>query len=188
MHNRVFVDCDRTLVNTDIAPLISNRLFDKRKKFVLGSRLILTEARPSAHDFLKALSEKYAVSILTLGHSKFQARVLDKLGLLHMIESIYGPDNWNQLTIPDGFVLVDDMSAESIGIAYKMQWLGRRRGLENIAHWDSIVNFHLIQCEPYMGGRIDEKPLTIHLDDLHERMVSQLNAQSLKDQPAGTQD
>lgn len=181
MHNRVFVDCDRTLVNTDIAPLVSKRLFDKRKKFVLGSRLILTEARPSAHDFLRALSERYSVSILTLGHSKFQTKVLTALGMMHMIESIYGPDNWNQLTKPDGFVLVDDMSAESIGIAYKMQWLGRRRGLENIMHWESIVNFHLIQCEPYMGGEHDEAPLTKHLDDVHERMLSQLNAQSRKD-------
>ena len=174
-HYRVFVDCDRTLVNTDLSSLISPRWFDKRPKFFTQGKLVLTEARPSAHAFLAALKSTYSVSILTLGHSKFQAKVLKEPGLLSYVESIYGPDNWQELTKPDGFVLIDDMSADSIGIAYKMRWLGRQRSLENLDAWDSMVNFHLIQCAPFMGGKTDQTPLTEHLDDVHERMKAQMN-------------
>ncbi len=68
MHYRVFVDCDRTLVNTDITSVLSPALFDKRRKFFTQGKLVLTEARPSALSFLEVLASKYDVSILTLGH------------------------------------------------------------------------------------------------------------------------
>jgi NLI interacting factor-like phosphatase. len=173
-HFRVFVDCDRTLVNTDLKNVISPPLFDKRTKFITQGKLVLTEARPSAMQFMEALNQKYDVSILTLGHSKFQAKVLGALGMMHLIQSIYGPDNWQELTKPDGFVLIDDMSADSIGIAYKMRWLGRQRSLENLESWDTLVNFHLIQCVPFCGGKLDVGPLTEHLDIVHKRMEEQM--------------
>lgn len=174
-HFRVFVDCDRTLVNTDLKNLLSPALFDRRRKFVTQGKLVLTEARPSALDFLRALNKTYSVSILTLGHSRFQSKVLAALGMLELVESIYGPDNWQELTKPDGFVLIDDMSPDSIGIAYKMRWLGRQRSLENLESWDEMVNFHLIQCAPFMGGTRDTIPLTEHLQDVHERMETQMS-------------
>lgn len=174
MHYRVFVDCDRTLVNTDIASVLSPALFDKRRKFVTQGKLVLTEARPSALSFMEVLASKYDVSILTLGHSKFQAKVLKELNLLQYVQSIFGPDNCQEMPRPDGFVLIDDMSADSLGIAYKFRWLGRQRCLTNLETWDDMVNFHLIQCRPFMGGVQDEIPLTEHLNDVESRMQSQM--------------
>lgn len=174
MHYRVFVDCDRTLVNTDIKSVLSPALFDKRPKFFTQGKLVLTEARPSAADFMAALAKKYDVSILTLGHSRFQAKVLQKLGLLQYVQSIYGPDNFQDMDRPDGFVLIDDMAADSLGISYKFRWLGRQRSLTNLDSWDDMVNFHLIQCQPFMGGVGDDIPLTDYLDDVDQRMQSQI--------------
>ena len=175
MHFRVFVDCDRTLVNTDLAFLLSPSLFDRRPKFFLPGKVVMTEARPSAEAFLQALKEhKFDVSILTLGHSRFQSKVLKKLNLLQYVEGIYRPDNWQELKRPDGFVLIDDMSADSVGIAYKFRWLGRHRSLENLDAWDDMVRFHLIQCEPFTGGKKDLLPLTEHLNDVKERMAFQI--------------
>jgi len=168
--HRVFVDCDRTLVNTEIYPFLSRSLFDRRKKFFFQWNNILTEARPSSKAFLEEIGRKYEVAMLTLGHSKFQARVLQELGLSGMVGDIYGPDNCDQVPATDGFVLIDDMEPHSLAIAYKLRWLGRQRGLENHSLWPSLLDRHIIQCKPFVGGIADEEPLTLLLPYVHERM------------------
>jgi hypothetical protein len=173
----VFVDCDRTLVNTDVYPLVCRQLFfDKRKnKFFFQWRHVITEARPSAREFLEQLSKKYTVEVLSLGHSVFQTRVLTELGLVDLIEKIWGPDNCHEISRPDEFVLIDDMSGESIGIAYKMTWLGRKRNLIDITDWSKMLNHHFIQCQPFTGGPQDEQPLIDFLPIIDNLIASQVD-------------
>jgi len=168
--HRVFVDCDRTLVNTEIYPIWSRTLFDPRKKFFFQWNNVLTEARPSAKAFLEEIGRQYEVAMLTLGHSKFQFRVLKELGLEGLVGEIYGPDNCESVPATEGFVLVDDMEPHSLAIAYKLRWLGHQRGLENHALWPGLLDRHIIQCQPFMGGMADEEPLTALLPSVHTRM------------------
>jgi hypothetical protein len=176
----VFVDCDRTLVNTEVYPLLCHQLFlDRRKsKFFYQWRHIITEARPSAQEFLEKLSEKYTVHVLSLGHSVFQTRVLTVLGLISHVEKVWGPDNVHQISRPDRFVLIDDMAGESIGIAYKMTWLGRKRSLINLADWSSqVLGHHFIQCRPFCGGLQDEQALTDFLPVIDKLIDSQVSSE-----------
>lgn len=178
MKELVYVDCDRTLVNTDVYPVLCKQLFfDRRKiKFFFQWRHIITEARPSAREFLSELRKNYRVEILSLGHSVFQTRVLTELGLIDLVDKIWGPDNCQQIPRPERFVLIDDMEAESIGIAYKMNWLGRKRSLVTIEDWTPTMVQHFIQCHPFNGGLEDQRPLTDFLpviQDLLNQQISQ---------------
>ena len=169
-NTRVFVDCDRTLVNTEIYPLFSRHIFDKKRRFFFRWNNVLTEPRPSSKAFLQELASKYEVSMLTLGHSKFQARVLKELGLRDYIGDIYGPDNCDSTPTCDNFVLVDDMEPHSLAIAYKLRWLGHQKGLENFQLWPTKLALHIVQCHPFTGGIDDIQPLTDLLPSIHERM------------------
>ncbi|MBS1990611.1 MAG: hypothetical protein JSS83_08845 [Cyanobacteria bacterium SZAS LIN-3] len=175
MKEIVFVDCDRTLVNTDVYPVLCRQLFcDKRKnKFFFQWRHVRTEARPSASEFLQELGKKYDVQVLSLGHSVFQTRVLTELGLIGHVGKIWGPDNVHQIGRPDKFVLIDDMAGESLGIAYKMTWLGRKRSLVNLEDWGKILGHHFIQCRPFTGGTQDEQALTDFLPYIDELLHCQ---------------
>jgi len=173
-NHRVFVDCDRTLVNTEIYPLPSRHIFDRRPKFFFRWNTVLTEARPSAKVFLQELGSKYEVAMLTLGHSKFQAKVLKELGLADLVGEIYGPDNCDMVPPTNGFVLVDDMEPHSLAIAYKMRWLGHQKGLENLHIWPDKLARHIVQCRPFMGGIEDSEPLTDLLPSVHERMAQMM--------------
>ena len=176
MKEIVFVDCDRTLVNTDVYPVLCRQLFvDKRKnKFFFQWRHVRTEARPSAREFLIELRKKYTVHVLSLGHSVFQTKVLTELGLIEHVEKIWGPDNVHEIPRPDQFVLIDDMAGESLGIAYKMTWLGRKRSLVNIEDWGKILGHHFIQCRPFTGGISDEQSLIDFLPIIDELIDCQL--------------
>lgn len=176
MKELVFVDCDRTLVNTEVYPLLCHQLFfDRRKnKFFFQWRQIITEARPSARQFLEELSKKYRVEVLSLGHSEFQTRVLTELGLLDLVEKVWGPDNVHKISRPEQFVLIDDMAGESLGIAYKMTWLGRKRSLVNITDWSQILSRHFIQCHAFTGGIEDTQALTTFLPVIDDLIESQL--------------
>jgi hypothetical protein len=173
----VFVDCDRTLVNTEVYPLLCRQLFfDRRKnKFFFQWRHVITEVRPSAREFLEELSKKYTVHVLSLGHSVFQTRVLTELGLINLVEKIWGPDNVHEISRPEQFVLIDDMAGESLGIAYKMTWLGRKRSLINLNDWSDVLSSHFIQCRPFTGGLQDEQALTDFLPVIDELISSQVN-------------
>ncbi|CAN5470753.1 hypothetical protein BH11CYA1_BH11CYA1_20270 [soil metagenome] len=173
-NHRVFVDCDRTLVNTEIYPLLSKAVFDNRPKFFFRWNTVLTEARPSAKSFLQELGSKYEVAMLTLGHSKFQTKVLKELGLADLVGDIYGPDNCDLVPKTNGFVLVDDMEPHSLAIAYKMRWLGHQKGLENLRAWPEKLALHIVQCHPFMGGKEDSEPLTDLLPSVHERMTQMI--------------
>ena len=173
-NHRVFVDCDRTLVNTEIYPLLSKHMFDQRPKFFFRWNTVLTEARPSAKQFLQELGSKYEVAMLTLGHSKFQAKVLKELGLADLVGDIYGPDNCDNVPKTNGFVLVDDMEPHSLAIAYKMRWLGHQKGLENLEIWPEKLALHIVQCHPFTGGIEDSEPLTALLPSVHERMAKMM--------------
>lgn len=169
MISRVFVDCDQTLVNTSVHPIFSSHLFAPKPKFTYRWHVVTTEARPSAKVFLEELRRSYDVSILTLGHSHFQARVLKQLGLLSLVDSIYGPDNCDQVPKTDNFVLIDDMEPFSVGIAYKMRWLGHQKS-NDVNNWPLLLHRHIIQCHPFGGGLNEGQPLTRLLDAVHERM------------------
>jgi hypothetical protein len=176
----VFVDCDRTLVNTEVYPLVSRQLFfDRRKnKFFFQWRHVITEPRPSSREFLQELAKKYRVEVLSLGHSVFQTKVLTELGLIGLVEKIWGPDNCQDIPRPERFVLIDDMAGESLGIAYKMTWLGRRRNLVNLQDWGKILNSHFIQCRPFTGGTEDEQPLVDFLPTIDNLLASQIRLEA----------
>ncbi len=173
MKELVFVDCDRTLVNTEVYPLVCRQLFlDRRKhKFFFQWRHVITEARPSSREFLETLRKTYRVEVLSLGHSVFQTKVLTELGLIDLVEKIWGPDNVHEIPKPERFVLVDDMAGESLGIAYKMNWLGRKRSLVNLEDWTGLLSHHFIQCRPFTGGLQDENPLVDFLPAIASMLV-----------------
>lgn len=170
MESRVFVDCDLTLVNTRIYPLLSRHIFSPQPHFMCSWQNVVTEVRPSASSFLKELSMHYKLSILTLGHSQFQKRVLAKHNLLQYVDGIWGPDNSSDLPQIDHFVLIDDMDPESLGIAYKMHWLGHSKNLDNPPLWQNVIDERLIRCQPFLGGHHDNEPLTTLTEQIHEKM------------------
>jgi hypothetical protein len=179
----VFVDCDLTLVKTDVYPMLCKQMFfDRRKnKFFYQWKFVATEARPTAHQFLEALGQKYKVHILSLGHSVFQTRVLTELGMIDMVDKIWGPDNVHELSRPENFVLIDDMSGESLGIGYKMTWLGRKRGLMSMDDFNLILDKHFIHCRPYECGPEHDEHLTDFLptiDNLIEKQQEALKAEN----------
>ena len=180
MKEIVFVDCDLTLVKTDVYPLFStNTLLEKRKhRFLHQWKFVATEARPTAAQFLEELNKKYKVHILSLGHSEFQTRVLTKLGLIDMVDKIWGPDNVQGLSRPDNFVLIDDMAGESLGIAYKMTWMGRKRNLISMEDFSLILADHFIQCRPYAGGLEEDAHLTDFLPVIDNLMQLQTEKKS----------
>lgn len=173
MTDRVFVDCDLTLVNTEIYPLFSRYLFDRRRRFFFHWSNVLSETRPSARAFLEDLGRKHEVAMLTLGHSQFQRRVLNELGIGHLVGDIFGPDNCDQVPETRSFVLIDDMDPYSLGVAYKMRWLGHQKSLANVKEWPAFLAQHIVQCRPFTGGTEDEEPLTDLLELVHTRMAGQ---------------
>lgn len=175
MSSRVFVDCDQTLVNTNVHSIFSSQIFSPKPKFTYRWHMVTTEARPSARAFLEELGRNYEVSVLTLGHSHFQAKVLKELGLLKLVDAIYGPDNCDAVPKPNNFVLIDDMEPFSVGISYKLRWLGHQKSAENINNWPLILHRHIVQCQPFGGGNDDGQPLTTLLDAVHERMRLQIS-------------
>jgi hypothetical protein len=168
--DRVFVDCDLTLVNTEIYPFFSRHLFSSRRRFFFHWSNVLSEARPSAKPFLEDVGRKHEVAMLTLGHSQFQRRVLKELGLGDLVGDIFGPDNCDLVPPTESFVLIDDMEPYSLAIAYKMRWLGHQKTLENIKQWPAFLTHHIIQCRPFTGGKEDSEPLTDFLPLVHARM------------------
>lgn len=128
-----------------------------------------TLARPSAKPFLRALAEHYDVKILTHGYSIFQARVLKELKLLEFVSGIYGSDNFENLSKPEQFVLIDDMPRQSILITYKMDWLGRNKFKMSEIDYNAALDRHHIQCAAY-DGTADAYPLTNLLPIIHRYM------------------
>lgn len=134
--------------------------------------MVTTEARPSARTFLEELNLTYDVAVLTLGNSHFQEKVLGKLGLLNLVDAIYGPDNCESVPKMDRFVLIDDMEPFSVGITYKLRWLGHHKA-GNLHNWPLLLHRHIVQCHPFGGGLDDGQPLTNLLEAVHERMRQQ---------------
>ncbi|MCA9801834.1 MAG: hypothetical protein KC777_07595 [Cyanobacteria bacterium HKST-UBA02] len=148
----VFVDVDLTLVNTRLHRMFQLRAPDHGVPFWYRMRRCSTVARPSASSFLELLKQEYSVKCLTLGYSKFQSKVLSTLNLDTHIEHIYGPDNFQDLSIPRYWVLVDDMRPLDPMAEIKMNWLGKSRFDQSGQEWDELLNRHYIQCGAFDGN------------------------------------
>lgn len=147
----VFVDLDLTLVNTRKMAWWGSKARPTEKQFWYDFRRFGTMARPGAIEFLRTLTAHYEVHILTYGNSRFQSRVLKEVGLLDCVPSVYGVDNWDTLTKPEHFVLIDDMPRNSLLIRYKMDWLGKNRFRMTESEYEAVLDKHHIQCVAFDG-------------------------------------
>lgn len=180
----IFVDVDETLVKTkvlyfetDEAPEGSVALSVSNPRKPGEIVRAATLARPSARAFLQAARELGELAVLTSGHSVFQAAVLESLGLLEFVGTVWGSDNipgqgYSRCleTVPASWVLVDDLDVFVSGVETKMSWLGHNscRLKERTAstdlrdcgpRWNALMERHYIQCKGWFGGA-DNSPLT----------------------------
>ncbi|MBZ0184908.1 MAG: hypothetical protein K8F91_01560 [Candidatus Obscuribacterales bacterium] len=174
----IFVDIDLTLVNTRLHKMFQLSSPENSVAFWYRMQRCSTVARPSAVNFLQTIKQQYSVKCLTLGYSKFQSKVLTALSLDDHVGEIYGPDNFENLTVPRFWVLVDDMRPCDQMAEIKLNWLGHSRFANSNQEWEELLERHYIQC-----GAFDGTSEPHSLDELIE--VIQLKLEWQKDRLLG---
>jgi phosphoglycolate phosphatase-like HAD superfamily hydrolase len=122
----IFVDQDNTLL-----VLMDKFSLDKKGKWakenateaVINKYPVAILPRPGAKQFLKECKKIGNVYVLTAGVSHYQKQVLAKVGMLELVEDVFGRDNFHE--VPQGrSILIDNLPHNHGNSVVKLQSMG----------------------------------------------------------------
>lgn len=195
MKRIVFIDVDGVLVYTNIFPR-EIRSNDITVQDPSCNEAYVTTARPGALDFLSALrKEEITVYALTTGDSTFQSAVLNKLGLLPLINKVYGRKDIREgksiANILKGapWILLDDYDTNTnleekgkfLGISFPDKFLS---GLFTQSEWNAFIAPWFIKVASFSGNKSVRSLTTYLLETLD---LLETRASSIKIDPTITE-